>query len=342
MRGGNKGTILAALLANYSSTHPDVSLSQLFASRKSRFKSKNPQYKNRAPVTRMKIFWELATASLPLRKQDLLDAIHDVPGALEQHLHELDTMSIINYKTVKKGKPISLYKLAPNHPVDTPSPYRTRPNLTIFVYETLLDAPNKEWTLAQLAQLYLQQRAGTSRRQLNEWTLASAISNICSHFMKNGYVEREEFTTDKKTTISLSLKQRQNLVDLVTLLDAFQRQDPEILARGRALVQSFRDHPDQVAALMKKARENSRDANKQPMEDTDKFINPIIALQPGLTMNELQEILIQHNRRFSIPHIARILRESNYPFKVVRGVRYFYPHTTPPNKPVSEQRQDVA
>ncbi|MBI1919378.1 winged helix-turn-helix transcriptional regulator [Candidatus Microgenomates bacterium] len=338
--GENEGAILAGLLANYSSTHPDVSLHQLFASLKSGSKREHPQDRKRALATRLKIFWELTTASLPLRQWDLADAIHEDPGIVERHLQQLRRMGVIEYETVNTGEPVTYYKLSPNHPPDQPSSYKAQPSLTQFVYQTLIGSPDREWSLTELAQLYLQQTTRVNRqhssKEVYEKNLKYKIDYICSSLMQNGYAERGKFSVNDRSAINLSPKQRQNLVDLVTLLDAFQRQDPEILAEGRTLVQYFRDHPREIAELMAKARKNSPEANQQPLEETAKSINEILTEHPGLTIRELQELINLHTST-----IGLILQRFKFPFIVEKNVKHFSSHPNS-SKPVFEQEQDAA
>lgn len=342
--GEEDGTILAALLANYSKDHPDVSLYQLFASRKSRYISKDSQYMQRASITRMKIFWELTTASLPLRQQDMIDAVKESDSVVEEHLEQLNRMGVIERKTFRKGEPITRIKLAPNHPVGPPMRYKDRSRLTKFVYQALLDNPDKEWTLEELTKGYLQQETEAGQQERAERSLKKDIVKICSRFVKNGYIQKGEFTSAKQATINLSPEQRQNLVDLVTLLDAFQRRDAKTWENGRAAVQYFKDHPEEVSALMKKARENSPNANQRLRENTAGLIDSVLSQHPGLTRIEIQKVLenLPEPIFLSIDTISAILLKFEFPRIKKKGVKHFYSHSKPSGQDLISEQEDVA
>lgn len=92
------GKHLAALLLGFSRAHPDFSLYDFFGATQSTSNT-DPRNKKRAPLERMRILWELVTATLPIRQVDLTERLgkDHRQSLIGNHLRELARKRVIEY-----------------------------------------------------------------------------------------------------------------------------------------------------------------------------------------------------------------------------------------------------
>lgn len=319
--GENRGDPLAGVLLKFSYEHPDVSLQDFFGATNSSSKQitteKGVEIKERAPNTRLKIFWQLLTQTLPLRDIDLARALgRETTTYISTHIQSLRDKKIITYDAIKKGESFSFYQLSPKPPQEFPPSYMENPSSTAFVYQALLQNKGQQWTRDTLADHYLNSRK-KDEKPLSREALKVTISGILAHLERQGYVKREKFSSAYHSEISLTNTQRQIMLDLVTLLDKFQNQDPQILQEGKEFADYLRTHPEVVSSLLAKTKEHSPNANQTSKDESQHRILSILnSSDEPLTNQEIRESLkVTYGQSLS-PNSIRILTSSlspNYP-----------------------------
>lgn len=312
--GVQVGESLAGLLLDFSRRYPEVSLQDIFANTSSSAKSQtiteDMEYKKRAPITRLKIFWELLTSQLPIREADLVEMIEE-QSLINHHLRNLGDRGIILYETAKTGEPFAFYTISPNAPGKEPSPYSSYPSLTHFVYQALQEDSNKVWTSEALTDHYIKTQGlidAFGSPTISVDSLKHNVSGTFTHLMRAGYAQRGQFSNRVRSEINLTPKQGLMLLDLVTILDKFQNQDPEIIALGRRYAQDIMANPVEVSTLMRKAKEHSSAANRRPTEETAQDILYVVNVHPNSDTAQIQQFLEEEGRRLGKERIREIVR----------------------------------
>ncbi len=296
--GEKVGKPLAALLLDFSRRNPGFSLYDFFGSTVSSAQD-DPDSKKRSPATRFKIFYELATApSLPINQLELLKNIPEITqGDAGNHLRELKRKKIIEYDSIKFGENILYYSLSSLPPQEEPPKYMARPTQTVRIYGLLLEEPEKTWTIEEITGRYVEEFGYLGVFNINDLpenqkiNLKRNISSILSHLKKHGYTSQSKFGGETRSEINLSEEQRNTIVDLVDILDAFQNQNPQILERGRKLSLFFLSNPQETARLMEKAKEHSHNANRKAPEEYNAVILGLISQNPGITSKGIAQRL---------------------------------------------------
>lgn len=313
--GEEQGDALAGLLLDFSLRHPEVSLYDIFGSTVSRGKNKEVEtslgttdFKNRSPLRRLQIIWELATTNKPIRDVDLYNNIREASVDLQNHFLGLKECGLVHYESTVGHQTYAQYQLALNSPIEIPRPKPEQPTMTKFVYELLSSDPNKIWTLEDLKIAYIAKKKVENpdfvNREDNE-----RISSILTFLEKTGYVYRPRgFSSKVQSMIWIDEEQRLVLIDLLTLIDQFQNQDADTLRKGRILAANFSQR--QISTLMAKAKEHSRYANAVPRSATAEQLLDFLHGHPESTITEAREYLESfQKRKLNKSSVGNILRE---------------------------------
>ncbi len=318
--GERIGIPLAGLLLDFSEKHPEISLLRVFGSTNSSSQSKNVQtpegeieYKNRAPILRLKIFWELVTRNLPIRTTDLVNAMGGKDKALiGRHLAKLADSGIISYESSKSDQPFSFYTLSSKRPTEEPKQYVYDLSLTKQVYNFFLNQdPPKQVTLEEITDSLMQ--TNPQMDKLNKKGLRSYISNICSYLTKRHYLERGKFKYDLHSEITLAEQQKSTLLEFVTLIGRFQKQDSEILKEGQRKAMEIINNPQRASDLLKKAKEASPNANRLSIGERSNDVLSFIQDHPGSTNTDLFNTQNRKPKlsKSNLQKITRFLEQSN-------------------------------
>ncbi len=320
--GEEQGNALAGLLLDFSLRHPEISLYDIFSATISPY-AKNREiettvgvgdFKNRSPFTRLKIIWELATTDKPIGIFKLEEAIDNKYHSISSsHLRDLKARGLINFEYPERlDNNIIRYQLAVNAPTESPHKPR-RPALTKFIYELLSNDPNKTWTRDSLNVAY------TTKKKLENPDFVSNegnikvykghISSVLSYLENEGYLYRPEgFSTENRSFVWVDEGQRLLFIDLLTLIDQFQNQDPDILRRGRMLAGSFSSV--QISTFMAKAKEHSPWANNVSKVETSRLVLDFLSEHTNSTIKEICDFLMEsQKRRLSKNSVNEYLRE---------------------------------
>lgn len=330
--GDEIGVSLAGLLLDFSLRHPDFSLQDFFGRTGSSSVQKigEMEYKKRAPTTRLKIFWELLTSNLPLRATDITERIGESSEEnVGLHLSELAGRGLISYVALKYGEAQAFYRLSETPPSSEPEAYRRDRGLTSFVYKVLRGDGSSEWSAEAIQERY-QQYLEAQAKPLpgSEVNLKSRISSILSHLAQKGYARRGKFTGGKiHSEANLTGGQREVLLELVTLIDRFQNQDPTILELGKRLTNRIIANPERVSLLLIKAREHSNLASRRPGQEIADDILRIISSRPDWTTEQIRKALEEEGRRLSTNYIHALIRPLITNRRItritIRGVGHF-------------------
>lgn len=344
--GQREGDVLGGLLLDFSLRYPQFSLQDIFGGTVSNSKFQDieggAEYKKRSPITRLRIFWELVTSSLPIRTFDLAKSLGEQRNLIGNHLSSLSEKGVLSYESTLHGEPIIYFQLKEKRSPDSLKPHRkiygARITLIQSAYQILEQNPGSQFTIESMAEEYL--KIYPESNNLSRVVLLARLGRILSSFVKQGYAERGKFSNEKLSEIDLADEQRQMLLDLTTFLDQFQNQDPEIIAYGKKCMQEITVDPEKVSLLMRKAWDKSRNAQSIPQEQTVATMLTIISQNPGLTTNQIREIIPQYQNitmvTTRINSLVRfLLKTGQITQETVRGVRHFS-ITTPPKHSETE------
>lgn len=324
------GDTLGGLLLDFSLRYPQFSLQDIFDITASIAELQEIEggfdYRKRAPITRLKIFWELVTSPLPIRTSDLAQSIREPGSIIGRHLTSLSEKGLLLYEVVAYGEPKTYFRLKEKQPPYTPQTVGTETLLTQSIYQILQQNPNQNLTIESIREAYLSIHPESMK--LPKIRLEARLSGILSAFAKQGYVERGMFGAEKQSEVNLNDEQRQMILDLVILLDQFQNQEPEILAYGRKCMLEITADPEKVSILMRKAREHSYHTRAVPKEQSIATILTIISQHLDLTITQIREMLThQQDRSLGKRYIRQLLQSllenGQVRQETVRGVRHF-------------------
>lgn len=183
---------------------------------------------------------------------------------------------------------------------EEPPIYRGRPTLTRQVYQILKDHPKQWVSRDEIRALIEKDKEGVHGTY--------HISDILAHLERSGFAELGQFKKEKRSDISLNDEQRKMLLELIEILDKFQKQDLDILTQGRKYAQYFLSHPQDLSELMAKARQHSPNANQASTEQTAEKILYIISFHPEITSTQIQDELKKEGKYLGKGRIWRILR----------------------------------
>ena len=252
--------------------------------------------KNRAPLTRCRIFYELLTVDRSITQNDLVRSLHESsPEAyssdylqIETHLRHLGKVGLIQHEWMDANTPVSFYHLADDKSKAEPDlSIGNIPSTITQVYELFQRFPQEQWSYAKIQEFM--------RGNYGKDLTLSTISNIFTRLRNAGIIQRGEFGNERRTSVSLTFEQRERLLGLVTIVDRFIDQDPDFLEEGREKAREIISDPARVAALMRKAQKNSPQANNTSSFDTASRVEIIICDHPGCTTKDIQGEL---DRRF--------------------------------------------
>lgn len=330
--GEIKGVPLAGLLLDFSLRHPDFSLQDFFGSTNSSSQLQEiggVEYKERAPIRRLEISRRLLTSNLPMRTTDIANQIGvGREAGIGDHLFQLAERGFISYEAVKQGEAHVFYRLSEAPPSSESQPWRGREVLTNFVYQLLKEDGNREWSAEAIVEQCQQYRRANDNLLFGEKALKDRISTILSHLTKNGYARRRKFIGGKiQSEINLTREQREMLLDLVSLLDRFQNQDPAVLEFGRRRAREIIADVQRVSLLFAKAKEHSSNAGVLPRQETADEILRIISSHPDCTVDQIWQSFKEKRRKLSKAPVRNFIKALLIGRKITqtveRGVRHF-------------------
>lgn len=292
--GITDGIPLAGGLLQWSLDHPRFSLHQMLGATPSRIPRDEDQESNggrkRAAETRFRIFWELSTnPSNKIRVADIVASLEEYSTLISQHIENLDRLGVIACESTKPGQPFAHYKLGENPPNTLPHPYRTSLMLTGDVYRILQQNPGKYLSIEQVIKILV----GMESRYKEYRDLTPEVSGALASLQRQGYADVEKFHRGVQSEIRFTDEQKEAMASLVSVVDAFQRQDPIIYLQGESSARSFLVDQDRINILINKARENSPRARAMDSKETFSLISSITDRYPNSTAEEVQRILAE-------------------------------------------------
>lgn len=336
-KGKELGVALAGHLLAFSERHPEVSLSDLLGASHTPIKDtdENDEHKakynkNRAPITRFRMYLEIVTADLPIRKDDLVNALRDnYPGEYDstglktmasKHLDNLATAGLVTYKKVDVDHPYVKYKrTAEKHvsdakQVDTPISLADRVHAFVTQSEGTFTIPDIFDHLIHIYPEYLDHSEAALLHDIGKHTKALSKSGSCTSV--------GEFQYGTLSSITLTDVQRNVLSDFVSIIDAFQGNDPEFLEDGRKKAQAIVSDTSRFQALMGKARAHSKKTNAKDRAETGATIVSFLRENPRATSREIRDYLAKYGQTYTIKNvllIVGVLEQSGHLAREVEG-----------------------
>lgn len=327
--GIKNGKPLAALLLDFS-YHDKHSLYDYFGATRSTVEGieyeeegVSAKYKERSPQRRYAIFYELVTEGKPLRIADLSEKLGLPPERILNHLDELAKAGIITFDKIEGHSPFSYYKISETPKLGLPpsKKYRHQSTITSKVYEIISTRPEKYWAIQEVVD-ELKQNGHPDIA-----SLYTDVSTILAHLASPevGFLDRMKFKYDHRSNISLTPEQRDPLVRLVTIIDGFQNQYPTIIEQGMDLADVIASNPAELTALMKKAKQSSRYANRNTPYELARMVLSIIGEDSSLSIRNIEDLLEESfEKRMTYDGIgrfmARLRRANLVSAEMVKGI----------------------
>lgn len=317
-KGLEKGVVFAGLLLDFSYRHK-ISLTDLFGytfapgakvSTVILNDGQEIEVKKRNPITRLKIFWEIATAKLPLRAFDIGNAT----GATDDNttgriLAELGRLGLVEYE-YRDPESYSLYRYVPQPFIEpTPIKYDLKDSITRDVFSVLKQEPDR-WFDAEDICTILRERFPKRKRQAN---LKTAVwHSLGQKLIPRKLIELSDFNSYDHVLSSASLDeyQRRFLIELLTLLDNYANCDPETWQKGRQLANQILQDSRKARLLMEKAKKSSPNADKPSAAQKRDILADKVRAFPGHTSSEIRDLVEKDGLRIALGTVKRHLKEA--------------------------------
>lgn len=128
-------------------------------------------------------------------------------------------------------------------------------------------------------------------KKLNRSWFMGDITNIATHFEKQGHVERQKFGAGFQSEITVSDQQREAIISLITAIDKFSTGDRKTIEEGRKFAQKITSDPNLFSELMLKAKEASPHAISTDREVSASYLTSILQKHPNSTIRQMQQYL---------------------------------------------------
>lgn len=319
--GNSMGDSLAGLMLDFSLRYPEFSVQELFGKTGSSADLKEVEgidFKNRSPITRVKIFWELLTSNLPVRREDIAKNIGEQDNKIGTHLQTLSKDGIILYESANPWDIFSHFKFSETAPQEEPKPFAmsrgSLPTYTQFALNLIRSNPDKEWTSDEVGDRYFESTGDRTSRE----HAAHLATSVLSYLAKEGYINRRGFSSRNHSEVNLTEEQKNMLFDLVFMLDNFQSQDPDILNFGKRRLKEVLSGQALTSQLILKAKEHSSGAHKIPLSESAEQVYQIISTGPASTRDEIYEALKNQGRKVSPKSVVRFLNSLVLEGKVIK------------------------
>lgn len=334
--GRKAGIPFCGLMLDWAERH-DVSLNLLWGQTSSsshttqttdKLTGEKLEFRKRAPITTLKILYELLTTpDLPIRRADLGKRLDDRESTILGHLKRLSSAGLIEYQSIEANKPFSAYRLTLSPPAGELQIYPNSKRVPQAILSILQAHPNSYLTYGDINKLLPTQIKA-------HWTTDNYayISAILSNLKKGNYVESKQFSMDLRSEINLNGDQKIILTELLEILCRFQDQEPEIITKGWKLAAEIINHPASVSDILRKVKETSPQVNQTLIPETLYLISYTITSSPGITNKEIQKLLEKEGKKLGTPQIQHLtaILETNKSVRVNKEgkVKRFFPKDT--------------
>jgi hypothetical protein len=291
--GKESGVPLSGLLLDFSEKH-NVPLSLLFGNSGSNSElrsgksadGKEIKYRDRTPMTTLKILNRIYKSQVPVREVDLLNEFRDNKHIFND-LIRLKNLGLIQYDATEVNKPYAKYKLT-NIDAGRKLPiYRRHLTLTKSVFDILQNHPDQYLTSQEMYALLPEKQMGTWNAKVAQ----NEISGVLSFLAKCSFAEIEKFSNNKQSDASVTEEQRLKLGELLEIIDKFQSHDEEILKKGHMLAREIIANPNRVSNFMRRAKEASSWASRSSPDEIKEKLISIVLSSPNITVKETRKFL---------------------------------------------------
>jgi DNA-binding transcriptional ArsR family regulator len=302
--GEELGEAISGHLLDYSFSHPEISLIQLFGRT-----GTSAESGARSPMNRIEVFGELLTRQQPIRVSDVL--VHDPNGhpVASSHINSLAREGLITLHNRSNTDPIVVYGLADKplkelrlRSFKSPLPSDIRDFLSAHLSQ------DKEVTSSQITDFLKSQ--SPSYREMDPLRLLVQVNQALRSFAKNGAIKKVgEFTNESRSVITLDNTQRRILEDCLDLIYGLQDLNETFLDAGKQKAQRILADPEAVKTLISKARVNSPFVNRKLKEERADLLKAVLNKNSQLTVAQIEAALMEQGDRLSRHSIRRALHE---------------------------------
>lgn len=270
---GSRVDALAGLLLEYSSSHPTIELNRIFGEK---FSS----------LTRYNIIKQLLSEESPLRVGDLSERLGIDPRAISQTLRKMDSAGIIDFHTWR-FLPFVFYSPSDQLP-DRELKLRKETKLPGEIVAVINHA-EKALSPSEVAKRVLKNRQNQGENLKNYKDFVLRVTRMMSELESIGFIKSN---AEPQTQVRMNSKQKEDLIELVELIEKFRAGDVDTINRGFRFASEIvsGDYSNRVADLMNKTRKSSPFANRRQKAETKHLLEQILENQ-RLSANQLVEAL---------------------------------------------------
>lgn len=288
-KGLHEGVALAGLLLDYSERH-DIPLREIFSDTSSHGKEREAegefQFKNRAPLNRVKILRTLLELPQPIRVADVTYQMIGINRKdIGEHCNDLCENGLIDVEHIAREGPTVEYRASSFGGEIVPHPKFKK--LTGEVIALLRQNPNAMWTASSV----VDQLVKENPEKASQTALLESVRKVLGTLRREGAVESPNFSREEQSRILLSDGQRSLITELLQILSEFQNRSPELLEQGRRLALDFVNSPQKALSAMQRAKEASSHAEPVSVAEVEKAIIAIIDTSPGTTVDGIRDNL---------------------------------------------------
>lgn len=270
----------AGHMLDFSLRH-EPSLHEFFGPSHHFFSQKSINPDDVSALTRFKIFISLLKNDGPVRTVDIVKQIGaSGTETVGQRLKELDRAGIVTYKALnlRDHEAVNKYRIAvsDSHPDKLPKEmeYPNDRILSRHVYDIAYRTKSRAsagWLTRERITYII--TALSQYKNLNEDALLKRVDKILSHLEGHSLIEKKG-SSDKRSDVKFTGKQRRTLVKLVYLLQEFQKGDEAFIEEGKRKARRIINNPDSVRTLIEKGSRRAKPVEKESA------ISPAPSTQP--------------------------------------------------------------
>ena len=277
----------AGALTKWSYANPELSLSLLGSTQ-----SNSPSDGARAPIRRFWALYELATHPDDQKSPALISVARDMgidPSVNVNMLKRLKQKGIVSHNSSRKEHAREFTIIDPEQKEND---RWTQDNITdatrlLFDGFKAAHAIKPDWQMDEFIG-FLANNSGADAEQIKiaRIRLQDSFAPNSTYLTKNIRVGDHQFNSGSR--VELMPKYAEAIRDLVTIIDRFYSNDPEIMAEGTTAAEEIIHNHDAVTRLFLKGYIES----KKPIDDVE-FLEAMTSLIPKLggsaTMNALRD-----------------------------------------------------
>jgi hypothetical protein len=303
------------------------------------------EHRREAPFNRYRILKTIlelgAREGHTVQIKEIAEALDgESPSLITSTLIALKNNGIVHYTSPDSDKAYATYEVVPGRTRDDLPSFTDYPTLREYVFDAAIAMTESGDTELNSKTLYDEiVRDNPEMAEKDGRYLRGNISWALSKLTEAGHMRRTDEWQQARTKIWLDPEQREDVGELVKIIDTFRAGDEEFLDEGRQLGAEIANDPERVSYLINKSLRTSPFKDRTAMEDHRAAIVQVIERSDAavtFTAREINQIL---REEFGIktvwPATNMVLRDMRRSGEIVerrRGQSFHYGRVLEPGQ----------